>query len=309
MFKRALLLKILLASLATLVCAAQTPTQTTTQSASSTDANALYQARNWPEAAHAYEAIVRAEPDNGRAWYRLGMSLYSMGRYEQAAAAFERASAILSFPGAMYNAAASYARLGNRAKAFEWLHKASDAGFAQADLLNRDEDFAAMRGNAEFAAIVKKVGVNATPCASLPEYRQFDFWIGEWDVRGTLAGAQAGVAASNSIQSVTNQCVLFENYTNGAYSGKSFSYYDATIGKWRQTWVDSVGGSNYYTGEYRDGAMRFEGEAHTRQGKPIKVRMTLFNLGPDRVRQLGENSTDDGRTWNVTYDLTYTRRR
>ncbi|HMF57626.1 MAG TPA: tetratricopeptide repeat protein [Pyrinomonadaceae bacterium] len=308
MFKRALLLTILLVSLHALVCAAQTPTPTQTtaaQGTTGTDANALYEAKNWPEAARAYEAITRTDPNNGRAWFRLGMSLYSMNKYEQAAAAFEHASQILSIPGAMYNAAASYARLGNKAKALEWLQKAAAAGFSQPDQLSGDADFASLHGDAEFAVVVKNAGINAAPCTSIPDYRQFDFWVGEWDVRGP----QGSPPASSSIQSIVSQCVVFENYTQGTYTGKSFSYYDATINKWRQTWVDNSGGSAYFIGEYRDGAMRFEGESHPRQGKPTKIRMTLFNLGQDRVRQLGETSPDDGQTWNVTYDLTYTRRR
>jgi hypothetical protein len=36
--------------------------------------------------------------------------------------------------------------------------------------------------------------------------------------------------------------------------------------------------------------------------------MTFFNQGKDQVRQLGEQSTDGGQTWTVSYDLTYRRR-
>ena len=37
--------------------------------------------------------------------------------------------------------------------------------------------------------------------------------------------------------------------------------------------------------------------------------MSLLNIGPDTVRQLGETSMDGGKTWQVTYDLTYTRKK
>ena len=39
-----------------------------------------------------------------------------------------------------------------------------------------------------------------------------------------------------------------------------------------------------------------------------KVRMTFFNQGPNQVRQLGHISTDGGKTWTVTFDLTYVRK-
>jgi len=36
--------------------------------------------------------------------------------------------------------------------------------------------------------------------------------------------------------------------------------------------------------------------------------MSLLKIGPDTVRQLGETSSDGGKTWVVSYDLTYTRK-
>ena len=47
----------------------------------------------------------------------------------------------------------------------------------------------------------------------------------------------------------------------------------------------------------------------TIKGQKTLQRMTLFNLSGDQMRQLGEQSTDDGKTWSVIYDLTYTRRK
>ena len=44
-------------------------------------------------------------------------------------------------------------------------------------------------------------------------------------------------------------------------------------------------------------------------GTSNKIRMTFFNQGPTQVRQLGETSTDGGKTWTVSYDLTYVRKK
>jgi tetratricopeptide (TPR) repeat protein len=268
-------------------------------------ANDLFQAKKWPEAAVAYGQIVKTSPQDGPAWYRLGLSLHSMKKWDLAAAAFERSAEIGQQPGAMYNAGAANAEAGKPDLAFQWLKKAADAGFSQPDRLKNDEDFAALRNDPRFAETLKAFAVNAEPCGLLPRYHDFDFFVGEWDVQGP-----AGTPPStNSIQSITGKCILFENYTNGPYSGKSFSYYDAAIGKWRQTWVDAFGGSATFVGEYKDGVMRFEGESHPRTGPASKIRMTLFNQGPDRLRQLGESTNDEGKTWTISYDLTYTRKK
>jgi hypothetical protein len=148
-------------------------------------------------------------------------------------------------------------------------------------------------------------------CADAPEYRQFDFWVGEWEVRNSAGQQGAGESvASSSVQRIIDRCVVYENYTEGdEFLGKSFNFYDAALRKWRQTWVDNTGRVSEFVGEYREGAMRFEGETHLPDGRKVLRHMTLFNLGADRVRQLSEASTDGGKTWRVTYDFTYLRKK
>ncbi|MFY9608408.1 MAG: hypothetical protein WAU45_07320 [Blastocatellia bacterium] len=86
------------------------------------------------------------------------------------------------------------------------------------------------------------------------------------------------------------------------------NFYNAATGKWRQTWVSSTGGVTEYEGSYRDGAMGYEGET-TRNGTRLMLRPTSFDLGPERVRQFAEQSADAGKTWSVTYDFTYIRKK
>jgi hypothetical protein len=45
-----------------------------------------------------------------------------------------------------------------------------------------------------------------------------------------------------------------------------------------------------------------------RKNGPQARKMTFSKLGPDKVRQLGEMSTDGGKTWTVAYDLIYVRK-
>jgi len=143
-----------------------------------------------------------------------------------------------------------------------------------------------------------------SPCATQPEYRQFDFWVGEWDVTD-----QGKKIAVSSIQRIVNQCVIFENYSEGPdYTGKSFNFYDATLKKWRQTWVDNQGNVSEFTGEFKDGAMRLEGETHRANGRKVLRRMVVSPLDGGRVRQYSERSLDEGKTWGVAYDYVYVRR-
>jgi len=143
-----------------------------------------------------------------------------------------------------------------------------------------------------------------TPCSTRPEYAHFDFWLGQWDVTDN-----GKVIASSSIEKITGGCIILESYRQSdGYSGKSLNFFDSTLDRWRQTWVDSSGNASEFVGEYRDRAMRFEGESHRFGGERILRRMTLFNLENHQVRQLSERSVDAGRTWTVGYDFRYVRK-
>lgn len=140
-------------------------------------------------------------------------------------------------------------------------------------------------------------------CA-LHEYRQFDFWLGNWAVRN---GAKT--IASSRIERGPGGCTIEEQYIQeDGYSGKSTSFYDAVLGQWRQTWVDAEGNIGEFAGSFRDGAMRFDGETHTRDGRRILRRLTLSAESTDRVRQYSEASNDGGITWHPHYDFLYFRR-
>lgn len=270
-------------------------------------ADEYFQKQDWTNAITAYQAITAAEPQNVQAWYRLGYALQVSGQYTQAIEAYERMFAIRPNPIAPYNIACAYARLNNKERAYEWLEKAIAQGFAQIQTLASDEDLASLRGEARFEAIKKEMVARAQPCKSMPEARQFDFWIGEWDVK-TATGQLAG---TNTIQLILDDCVLLENWTSViGGTGKSMNVYNAAKGKWQQTWIDSRGGViEFVNGEYKDGAMRFIAETRGRDGSAVMRRLTFYNLGPDRVRQFSEMSTDGGKSWAPEYDFYYHRKK
>jgi hypothetical protein len=146
----------------------------------------------------------------------------------------------------------------------------------------------------------------AQPCKASQEYRQLDFWVGEWEVQGPKGKT---VGASN-VQLILGDCVVFENWTGaGGYTGKSFNLYDASVHKWKQFWVDDRGGMLEFTGEFKDGAMRYTGASTAQDGKPVIDRLTFFPLAEGRVRQLWEQSPDEGKTWKTVFDGTYIRKK
>ena len=86
------------------------------------------------------------------------------------------------------------------------------------------------------------------------------------------------------------------------------NFFDTNVGKWRQVWVADGGGSLDYTGEFRDGAMRFEGWTLGTNGQRVLQKLTFTPFGRDTVRQTFEASTDGGKTWTTGFDGRYVRK-
>jgi len=163
-------------------------------------------------------------------------------------------------------------------------------------------------------SLLLQIGFTQTPArpCSAPAYRQFDFWLGEWEAFGTN-GKKAG---DSKVSLILDSCVLLEEWTSASvvqglrYAGKSFNTYNASTQQWQQTWVDNSGGSNeYLQGRFENNAMIYRSSPFPFAKDTMAIRkMTFSKLSPIRLRQLGEISKDDGKSWSVEYDLEYRKK-
>jgi hypothetical protein len=136
------------------------------------------------------------------------------------------------------------------------------------------------------------------------EMRQFDFWVGAWQVadRGKHAG-------HNRIELILGGCALLENWTGAeGGAGKSLNFFDAEDRRWHQAWVDGSGGALFLAGRFENGSMRLEGERAASGGTPAtRHRITWTPLPDGRVRQLWESSPTGREEWAVQFDGLYSR--
>ena len=273
-------------------------------------ANAAYQAKDWAKAEPLYEQLVQALPDSGRNWYRLGASLQATGHHEKAAEAFQKAKANgAPITAVEYGLAAVDASLSRNDAALQHLAEAVKQGYAMPEQMSADADLQSLRTDTRFAALLAQARHNQKPCADTPENRQFDFWLGDWDVVTTKDGVPAGVS---HIESTIGDCVIWENWTSlsSPYNGKSYNTYNANLKRWEQFWVDSVGGMVHFYGGLKDGVMDYHtDETPQPDGTKVQRHLQFFNLGPDKVRQFSQTSSDGGATWAVEYDFTYKRKK
>lgn len=164
-----------------------------------------------------------------------------------------------------------------------------------------------------FFLLLASFSINAQkiPCSN-PAFRQFDFWIGEWEAYG-VKGAKAG---ESKISVMLDSCVILEEWTGAIaqqgliYSGKSFNSYNAATKQWQQTWTDNTGNTTeFLRGEGGEGKIIYYADkVGGAGGKTFMRRLTFTKLGNDKVRQLGERTDDEGKTWTTEYDLEYRRK-
>jgi tetratricopeptide (TPR) repeat protein len=270
-------------------------------------ADSLEKSGKHAEAMHAYAAITARHPDDARYWYALGVAASGAKEDARAAEAFETAGNLNKNPFAFYNAAAMHARMGHSDQAFAMIDRSIKAGLIRPDFLESDSDFTSIRSDPRFAAAIVAAKDAITPCKRDPETRKFDFWVGEWK----LTAANGRPAGESSIQLVSGQCAVLENFhnVNGA-EGKSLSAYNALTKKWQQFWVGQQGGVTEYRDSKWDGStlVFFSGTVKA-NGQPQLIRMSYTPLSPDKVRQFGETSDDDGKTWQRAYDIIYDRKK
>ena len=275
-------------------------------------AAALFAQRDWPDALAAYSDISKVYPAHALSRFRVGVSLVELGRFKEGETNL-REGERLGMPAAQsaYRLAQSLAEQHRPNEAMRELRRAAAAGmFVPPSAIKGDPHLALLREHAEWPVVLDAFDAIVRPCAHDPRYREFDFWLGDWDVRPT-GQPPAGPPSRNTITSDEDGCVLTEHWESPSGSkGRSFNIFDRSYGQWRQTWVDNVGGQHDYRGSLKDGNMVFLGDIPAPNGQRgrIPTRLTFFRISKDTVRQFSEISNDSGRTWQVSYDLTYVRR-
>ncbi len=265
-------------------------------------ANQAIAAADWLGAEAALRSVVADEPGNAIAWLQLARTLDEQRKYDGAIDAGRHALAAGHPAPAVVRVAIARAQAagGDHEAALGELKQAAAAGPNRA-LLSRIESTAAfdpLETDARWAALVERL----TPCAT-PEYRQFDFWIGDFrveDPNGNYVG-------DNRIDRHLGGCMLMESWTGATgMHGISMNFYDPADGTWNQIFVDNNGAPGNWPplkGRFENGAMVLSSP----QGDS-RTRWTWSVVADGRVRQMAESTSDGGKTWQTIWDSYYIRR-
>ena len=147
----------------------------------------------------------------------------------------------------------------------------------------------------------------ASASCSAPAYRQFDFWLGEWDI----VGADGKKTGDDKVVQILGGCALQETWTGAKNSqGMSVSAYDPATKRWHQMLVDDSGAVLKLEGEFADGKMVLIGRRPSQKEKGVTIihRIAWTLTSDHRVHQQWEASTNEGRTWRPVSESNYVPR-
>jgi tetratricopeptide (TPR) repeat protein len=263
-------------------------------------ADALFTEAKWEQAARAYTEITAKEPANGPAWQHLGECDIHLQRYDDALNAFQHVVDLKYRPlMTKVDMARVYVSKADTRRALDLLKQVAASGNAprlRAYIAGASE-FQKLRDNAEYQEFLQ-----STFSCHGAEYRQFDFWIGDWAVHNP-AGQKVG---DNLVTREQDGCLLVEHWKSGRgiESGTSFNYFDIRDKKWHQLYLDNSGNAGAFppmAGGLVDDKMVLISDD---KQSPV-FRWTWYVLSPGKVRQMAEQSDDQQKTWRIVWDSTY----
>ncbi len=266
----------------------------------SQSADALFAESKWEQAAHAYAHITTNDPANAPAWQHLGECYLQLRRFDDAIRAFQHAIDLKYRPlMTQVDLARVYAAKSEPRRALDVLREVAATGQAPRvrGYIARAGELQKLGDNAEYQEFLK----STLPCQTA-EYRQFDFWLGDWSVHNP-AGQKVG---DNLVTREQEGCLLVEHWKSalGIESGTSFNYFDIRDKKFHQIYFDNSGNAGAYppmAGGVVDNKMVMISDEKV---SPI-FRWTWYVISLGKVRQMAERSDDQQKTWRTIWDSTY----
>jgi len=270
-------------------------------------ADRAFEEGRWEDVIAENRRIIAGYAQDRVAYLRIAQAQRELGRYEAALATLEDARRIDSQTAIVdLERARNLLALGRTDDAIVALLDADHNALRARRLLEEASDLDPIRDTPQFKEVMRNVLGRVYPCESIPEYSQFDFWLGDWDVR-TPAGALAG---HNSISKEQGSCAIHENWVSASgASGTSTSFYIPSRDQWRQIWVGSNGTLIDMTGGLIDGEMHMEGTIeYAARGRVVAFRATWStNSDKSIVRQRMEEFDVATAGWDLWFDGFYRR--
>ncbi|TBW27964.1 hypothetical protein [Gramella sp. KN1008] len=157
-----------------------------------------------------------------------------------------------------------------------------------------------------FFCIIGLTAQNETDCnCCSPEHRQFDFWLGDWEVYNS-EGEKIG---ENLIEKIEDNCLISEKWKGKKGStGRSFNYFDPADSTWNQLWISNTGNILKLKGKAKANKMILK--SHIVNGEKGKYynQITWTQNGDGSVTQLWEILDENDKFLSETFKGVYRKK-
>ena len=150
-------------------------------------ANTRFTASDWTGSLDAYSALAKAFPGHALSRFRVGVSLMELRRFTEGEASLREGEKLGIPPAqAAYRLAQLFTEAQQQDSAVAELRRSLAARLPIGPAaLGTDRHLAPLKARREWHSIVDAADAIIRPCMHDPRAREFDFWIGDWDVRAT----------------------------------------------------------------------------------------------------------------------------
>jgi hypothetical protein len=156
-----------------------------------------------------------------------------------------------------------------------------------------------------FGLAVEPAAADPVPCATNPESRRLDFWLGDWTV--VFPGMSSN--ATSRVYLSLDKCLLVESWDGGkGHTGQNMFAYSSDDKSWRGMFADNQGRVHVFEGKVTSGSVEFVGPSRSPNGEAVLNRVRIVRLTKDKVDQSWEKSTDNGATWTTEFRGEYSRK-
>jgi len=271
-------------------------------------ASLAFEEERWEDAIAEFRLILEGYPEDRLSYLRIAQAQRELGRHAEALDSLELARAADAPPASVdLERVRNLLALGRRDDALVALLDADHNALRAFGPLSESPDFDPIRDTPQFKEVLRNVRARVYPCEGIPHFADFDFWLGDWEVR-TADGSLAGY---NSITKEKGGCEIREHWTAiGGAAGTSTNFYLPSRDQWRQVWVGSNATLIDMTGSLNDGEMHMEGTIeYAHQDRVVAFRATWStNEDGSVVRQRMEEFDLGSSSWKLWFDGFYRRR-
>ncbi|KAA0226049.1 hypothetical protein EDS67_21025 [candidate division KSB1 bacterium] len=175
------------------------------------------------------------------------------------------------------------------------------------------------------APALAQTGSAFPPACQSAEARQFDFWLGEWNIVQEILqadGTWLKLDAATKVSRALDGCALLESWegkvlffwegmkTAELLRGMSVRAYDAEKKKWSLHWMDTRHPQfAVFEGSFANGIGTFLRATTTAQHQPRLTRIMFSEITASSVRWELAISTDAGANWQPLWVMNMQRKK